>query len=67
MSDYKLADCDLAYKITYAKKGDLNCISSNEELMNIVGTIAKYERENLSDIFDAAEILDPDRPPVPAL
>lgn len=25
------------------------------------------EQNNLSDIFDAAEILDPDRPPVPAL
>ena len=51
MEDYGCNNYDLAYKLTYVQKGELDYISSNDELLSIIDLLAKHGAENLTDTF----------------
>lgn len=51
MVDYGCNNYDLAYKLTYVQKGELDYISSNDELLSIIEMLAKHGTENLSEVF----------------
>lgn len=52
MSDYECDDYDFAYKLAYIKKGEMEYIESDNELLRIIELIAKHETEDLSEICD---------------
>lgn len=52
IEDYGCNNYDLAYKLTYVQKGELDYISSNDELLSIIDLLAKRGAENLTDIFE---------------
>ncbi len=52
MIDYHCDDCNLAYKLTYVQKGELDYISSNDELLSIVAMLTKHEERDMSEVFN---------------
>lgn len=52
MLDYGCSDYNLVYKLACIQRGELDCVSQNSELLNIMKLLTKYRNENLSEIFD---------------